>query len=81
MNHKTNRGPPFNPHVYTLFVLGKIYIECTFQNDLLCVIVTVFNIVQYRTTVLITTLQSALVLSCVFIYLLRQKHFNWFSRA
>lgn len=25
MNHKTNRGPPFNPHEYTLVVLGKIY--------------------------------------------------------
>lgn len=34
----------------------KNFIQCTFQNDLLCVIVTVFNIVQYWTTVLITTL-------------------------
>lgn len=52
---------------YTLFVLEKIYIQCTFQNDLLGVIIMVLNIVQYRTTILITTLHSALVLSCFYL--------------
>lgn len=64
-----------------LYLTLKKYSQCTFQDDLLDVIVTVFNIVQYWASLAITTLHSVLVLSCAFIYLPRQKHFNWFREA